>query len=148
MSYISTFLSTFFSTEMPPVRRRDSPLSGSSPAIQRRLARGLSVDISLANNKNDSGSQQPPDELDIALAEKELELFSLLSPLDILQSPLHPRINTMTKSISPSQFPEIINSFESFSAMKTLFLTHLAQKNLLHIIPESKLYRSVYFPYG
>jgi hypothetical protein len=133
---------------MSPVRRRDSRLSSSSPVIERRLARGLSVDVSLANNENASASQEPPDELDIALAAKELELSSLLSPLNKLPSPLYPRITIKTKSISPSQFPEIIDSFESFNAMKILFLTHLAQNNLLHIIPESKLYRSVYFPYG
>lgn len=133
---------------MPPVRRRDSRLLGSSPAIERRLSRGFSIDVSLENNKYDSASQQPPDELDIALAEKEFELSSLLSPLDKSQSPLYPRIITKTKSISPSQFPEIIDSFESFNAMKTLLLTHLAQDNMIHIIPESKLYRSLYFPYG
>lgn len=134
---------------MPPVRHRDSRISSpTNPATARRLARGLSIDISLANDESDSATLLAIDELEIAFAAKEMEISSLLSPLDKLPSPLRCRITPKMPLISHPQFPEIIDSFESFNTMREVFLTYLAQNNLLRIVPESKLYRSVYFPYG
>jgi hypothetical protein len=134
---------------MAPLRRRDVRLaSPSNPADARRVARGLTINISLAN------SDTPPDlpaiqELELAFAAKEIELVSLLNSVD--NPPLTCETPWMPKHTTPlyqSPFPEIIYSFNSFNLMKNDFLPYLAQNNLLHIIPESKLYRAVYFPYG
>ena len=46
------------------------------------------------------------------------------------------------------QVPEIVDSFDSFTAMRSQFLQYLANNEQLNIIPESKLYHSIYFPYG
>lgn len=70
---------------MPPLRRRDLRLSSlSNPATARRLVRGLTINVSLANSDNYILSLPATDELEIAFAVKEIELSSLLSPYGIL----------------------------------------------------------------
>jgi hypothetical protein len=143
---------------MTPIRRRDvrsSPISG--PVVERRAARGLelSIDVSLANETTFPPTQPKigtptktlsTDQLELALAAKELELVvCLFSPM--LPGPAFSP-EELTRNISQLPFPEIIDSFYSFQEMKREFLRYLVKDNLQGLIPDSKLYRSVYFPYG
>jgi hypothetical protein len=134
---------------MAPLRHRDIRVaSPSNPATARRVARGLTIDISVANNSKHEPDSTHMHELELALAAKEVELADLLTSGD--HTPLissTQRVPQATLLCQPP-FPEIIDSFQSFNAMRNIFLRYLAQNNLLHIIPESKLYRTVYFPYG
>lgn len=63
---------------MPPLRRRDIRPQLSNPAIARRLARGSMINVPPIDAKY-SAYALTNDELEIALAEKELELSLLLS---------------------------------------------------------------------
>jgi hypothetical protein len=136
--------------DMAPLRSRDVRISSpTNPAAERRVARGLTINVSLANNPSDMRDLPAIDELELAFAAKEVELSSLLSPVDkSTLSTLSPWVPQKTTLLFQSPFPEIINSFNSFSAMRDVFLPYLAQNNILYLIPESKLYRAVYFPYG
>src|SRR5271169_5593851 len=123
---------------MAPLRRRDIRASPSrpDPVLERRIARGLelSIDISLANKPNlivppefvVSTKEPSTDELELALAAKELELVSLLSPMvpGIMTSPMQ-----LTSNISQLPFPEIVDSFQSFEQMKKEFVRYLVNNN-------------------
>ena len=130
---------------MPPVRHREARHSLSSkPSSAQRCARRLAIDPSSANGFIAS----TPNELDSAFAAKELELSSLLSPSTPTQSSQGFLPPEQLNSFPWKELPNIINSFDSFNAMKTVFLEFLVKSGLSHMIPDSKLYRSVYFPYG
>jgi len=128
---------------MPPLRCRDC--RATSPIILRRITRDLAIDVSLANSNLSAPPPSETQELESALAAKENELSSLTSPSS--QAPYGTCQGVYYRLFHPS-FPEIVGSFQSFNAMKTHFLTYLTQTHLLTLIPESKLYRSVCFPYG
>ena len=138
---------------MPPLRLRDVRLRSTSPLIQRRIARGLSIDVSLANDIESeeaisaitcAGAQ----EMELALAAKEVELYSLLSPIQ--QGSRPPRDCFVKKAYSGFRFffPRVIDSQSSFLGMRQGFMSYLAQIEMLNLVPESKLYHSIYFPYG
>lgn len=134
-----------FPHQMPPVRHRESRNTASSKSSSaRRCARGLTIDASSANSLTPTTGN----ELDSAFAAKEIELSSLLSPSTPVQSS-HTFLSSEQQSSFPwNELPEFIDSFDTFNAMKVVFLDFLVNNKLSHIIPESKLYRSVYFPYG
>lgn len=135
---------------MPPLRRRDIRPQLSNPAIARRLARGSMINVPPIDAKY-SAYALTNDELEIALAEKELELSLLLSSTenDCVKDPYRRSLSPQRMQPSPHfQVPEIVDSFDSFTAMRSQFLQYLANNEQLNIIPESKLYHSIYFPYG
>jgi hypothetical protein len=133
---------------MPPVRHRDarnSLSSNSSPSSVRRGARELTIDAPSASG----GDITITNDFDSAFAAKEVELFSLLSPSASVPLSSQTFLSPEQLSSFPwDHFPEFINSFDSFNAMKVVFLNFLVKNELSHLIPQSKLYRSVYFPYG
>ena len=139
---------------MAPLRRC-GPLAFllTNPIIARRLARGLEIDVELANQITPTQRVQASyDEFEAAYAAKEIELLSMVSPAAFKCNGGCPSWPLSRNSISIAcnwkRFPSVIDSFESFMAMKTVFLDVLAENNCLGIVPESKLYRSVYFAYG
>lgn len=135
---------------MPPLRRRDERTHSSSPIIQRRIARGLSINVPLANQAEHEPVQtiRPAmDELEIALAAKQVELVMLLSPTNPID------VKRRAKIAGPSALPvpcqlRIVDSQKSFLQMKTDFMEYLERERLMHLIPESKLYHAIYLPYG
>jgi hypothetical protein len=133
---------------MPPVRHRDARNSSSSTSSQpsvRPGARELTIEAPSANGRDTTITN----DFDSAFAAKEVELFSLLSPSASVSLSSQAFLSREQLSSFPwGQFPEFIDSFDSFSAMKVVFLNFLVKNELSHLIPESKLYRSVYFPYG
>src|SRR5438552_276548 len=73
-----------------PLRHRDSLISyPSNPTIARRLARGLTINVPIANDEKKSVALPPNHELEVAFAAKELEISSLLSPLGNVLTPNH-----------------------------------------------------------
>ena len=133
---------------MPPVRHRDarnSLSSNSSPSSVRPGARELTIEALSAKGRDTTITS----DFDSAFAAKEIELFSLLSPSASVPPSSQAFLSPQQLSSFPwDQFPEFIDCFDSFSAMKVVFLNFLVENELSHLIPESKLYRSVYFPYG
>jgi hypothetical protein len=140
---------------MAPLRHRDVRVaSPTNPTTARHVARGLTINTPLANNTNTDPNTlktlHANDELEIAFAAKEVELSALLSPLDNNPIPAKP---CFQKQIHANQLKtflpvQVIDSSETFNLMKTEFLSYLTKNNLSHLVPESKLYRSVYFRYG
>jgi hypothetical protein len=136
---------------MPPLRCRDHRASSESPLIQRRLARGLSVDVSLANQVRYDKLQMVQtgaDELEIALAAKEVELATLLSPTPEQANPWKKSIPGHEHSLSCFFFPQIVDSQTSFLQMRTHFTAYLDQMNLTHLVSQSGVNNSFYLPYG
>jgi hypothetical protein len=132
---------------MPPVRHRDARNSSSSTSSQSSVRPGpreLTIEALSANGRDTTITN----DFDSAFAAKEIELFSLLSHSVSVSSSQVFLSPEQLSSFPWDQFPEIIDSFDSFSAMKVVFLNFLVKNELSHLIPESKLYRSVYFPYG
>jgi hypothetical protein len=139
---------------MAPLRHRDVRVaSPTNPTTARHVARGLTINIPLANNTNTNPNTSKElhvnDELEIAFAAKEVELSALLSPLDNNPVPANPSFQKQIHSHQLKFLPvQVIDSSETFNLMKTEFLSYLSQNKLSHLVPESKLYRSVYFRYG
>ena len=127
---------------MPPLRHRDLT---SSPLMVRRITRSLSINVSLANDNHLFSKPSETGKLESAFAAKERELSLLISPTP--KSPFGAQRTTFHRLCHKS-FPETIDSFKSYNAMKTIFLNYLTQNRLHALIPESKLYWSVYLPYG
>jgi hypothetical protein len=138
---------------MPPLRYRDlraAPVL-SNPLIARRIARGLSIDVSICNRMTDAQVSLATDEFESAFAAKEIELARFLSPVDPTPNFKPVRLADVNYGEGCnfcSRFPEVINSFRTFNRMKELFMRYLTENDLGHIVPESILYRSVYLPYG
>jgi hypothetical protein len=119
--------------------------SNSSPSTVAPGARELKIDALSPNGRDNTITN----DFDSAFAAKEIELCSLLSPSASVSPASQAFVSPEQISSFPGdQFPEFIDSFASFSAMKVVFLNFLVKNELSHLIPESKLYRSVYFPYG
>lgn len=133
----------FFSSIMPPIRHRDC--RATSPLMVRRIMKDLSINVSLANSSLPFIGCSETDELELALAAKERELSSLTSPSS---SSTNVALNGAFYRLCYPTFPETIDSFQSFNEMKATFLTYLTQNHLLELLPESKFYQYVYFPYG
>lgn len=134
---------------MPPLRYKDVRVSTIPPCIERRIARGLSINATIANDHSRAALNPPPfDELEAALAAKEAELHALLSPS--IQQPKCsfglPQIIFQYKRPLPT--PRIVDSQVSFTEMKLEFMRYLSQNNITHLIPKSKLYQSMFLPYG
>lgn len=127
---------------MPPLRHRDR---ASPPLMLKRKTRSLSINVSLANDNYFCPKPSETGKLESAFAAKELELSLLISPIPISTFGSQ---RTTFRPLCHQSFPEIIESFQSYNAMKIIFLNYLAQNHLHGLIPESKLYWSVYFPYG
>lgn len=134
---------------MPPLRPRDLRVSTSNPTSARRQVKNLHVDTRLANeNGKRVTSILAAREFESSLVEKEKELSSLLSPLDGFQASGSRLVGAFELPLSlAAAIPEVVNSFESFHAMRAVILPYLIDNNLGHLVPESKLYRSLYFPY-
>src|SRR5277367_2610629 len=132
---------------MPPVRHRDSRKSlssSSNPSSVRPRARDLTNEVSTVNGHDTKLTI----DFDSVFAAKQIELFSLLSPTTPVPSSRAFLSPEQLNSFPWDQLPEFLDSFDSFIAMKVIFLNFLIKNGLSHIVPESKLSRSVYFPYG
>lgn len=131
---------------MPPLRVRELRASTTNPTLARRQAKTLRVDVDLANdNAEDIATGRLPHELDSAFAAKEKELALLWSPLNTRGSTSVGEME-LPHSVIWS-IPEVIDSFESFQAMRAVVLPYLLNNDMGHLIPESKFYSSFYFPY-
>jgi hypothetical protein len=131
---------------MPPLRVRELRASTTNPTLARRQAKSLRVDVDLANDIVEPvATGRLTHELDSAFAAKEKELSRLWSPLVTRGSHSVGEME-LPHSVIWS-IPEVIDSFESFQAMRAVVLPYLLNNDMGHLIPESKLYRSFYFPY-
>jgi hypothetical protein len=131
---------------MPPLRVRELRASTTNPTLARRQAKSLRVDVDLANDIVEPvATGRLTHELDSAFADKEKELSLLWSPLDARGSTSVGEME-LPHSVIWS-IPEVIDSFEAFQAMRAVVLPYLLNTDMGHLIPESKLYRSFYFPY-
>lgn len=131
---------------MPPLRVRELRASTTNPTLARRQSKNLRVDVDLANDDAKSfATCRLTHELDSAFAAKEKELSLLWSPL-VTRGSTSVGEMELPHSVIWS-IPEVIDSFESFQAMRAVVLPYLLNNDLGHLVPESKLYRYFYFPY-
>src|SRR5579862_2553241 len=108
---------------MPPLRHRDRI---SSPLMVRRITRSLSINVSLANDNQVFSKPSETGKLELAFASKERELSLLISPTP--KSPFGVQRTTFHRLCHQS-FPETIDSFKAYNAMKSIFLSYLTQNH-------------------